>query len=412
MKSFLPRFFTKKRAAGGKKEARMIPIEEAENILNRIACRPEVEEISLPDSPGRVLAQDIVSRINMPPFDKSAMDGYAFRSNDDAKKFKIVEVIAAGVVPREKIDKGECAKIMTGAMVPEGADRVVQVEVTEEKDGYMYFTAEDKNINICCRGEDVKIGDLVLKAGHLIRPAEVGIIASMGLAKINVYKKPMVGIITTGSEIREPGSELERGQIYNSNTYSIGAQVLQTGALVTYGGIVGDDAADIKQKIGKLLTECQMVLISGGVSMGDYDFVPRILKELGVRLHFDKVAIQPGKPTVFGTRGEALVFGMPGNPVSTFTVFEVFVKPILFRMMGHAYTPLLLKGEIKRDFRRKRGTRTAYVPVKYDNEGFVEPVEYHGSAHLASLSRANALLKVPAGVKEIAAGSVVYVRQI
>jgi molybdopterin molybdotransferase len=129
-------------------------------------------------------------------------------------------------------------------------------------------------------------------------------------------------------------------------------------------------------------------------------------------LHFDKVAIQPGKPTVFGTRGNVLIFGMPGNPVSTFTIFEVFVKPVLYRLMGYEYTPLLLKGVMKRDFRRKRGTRTAYVPVKYDNEGFVEPLEYHGSAHLASLSRANALLKVPATVKEIVKGSVVYVRQI
>ena len=390
----------------------MIPVEEAEKILNSISFRPEAEEISLMDSPGRVLARDIVSPINMPPFDKSAMDGYALCPDGKAKKFAIVEVIAAGAVPKKKIVKGQCAKIMTGGMVPKGADRVVKVEVTEERDGYMYLTAEDKNINISYRGEDVKIGDLVLKAGHLIRPAEVGIIASMGLAKIEVYKKPMVGIIVTGSEIKEPGYELAKGQIYNSNAYSLSAQVLQTGALATYGGIVGDDVESIKQRIGKLLTECRMVLISGGVSMGDYDFVPQILKDLGIRLHFDEVAIKPGKPTVFGTRGETLVFGMPGNPVSTFTVFEVFVKPILYRMMGHLYTPLFFKGEMKWDFRRKRVTRTAYVPVIYDNEGFVEPVEYHGSAHLASLARANALLKIPASVKEIARGSVVYVRQV
>lgn len=390
----------------------MIPIEEAEKILNRITCQPEAEEIPLMDALGRVLAQDVVSRLNMPPFNKSAMDGFAIRSDDDLKRFEIVEVIAAGSVPQKKIEKGQCAKIMTGGMVPEGADRVVKVEVTEEKVGYMYLTGEDKNINICYLGEDIKTGDLVLKSGQLIRPPEVGIIASMGLDRIRVYKKPMVGIITTGSEIKEPGEELEKGQIYNSNSYSIGAQVLRVGALVMYAGIVGDEKERIKQKIGKLLGECQMVLISGGVSMGDYDFVPQILKDLRVRLHFDKVAIQPGKPTVFGTCGNGLIFGMPGNPVSTFTVFEVFVKPVLYRLMGYEYTPLLLKGVMKEDFRRKRGTRTAYVPVKYDNEGFVEPVEYHGSAHLASLSQANALLKVPTNVKEIVKGSVVYVRQI
>lgn len=390
----------------------MIPIEEAEKILNSITSRPESEEIPLLDALGRVLAQDVVSRLNMPPFNKSAMDGFAICSGDRSEKFKIVEVIAAGSVPRKKIEKGRCAKIMTGGMVPEGAGRVVKVEVTEEKDGYMYLIGEDKNINICYLGEDIKAGDLVLESGHLVRPGEVGIIASMGLDRIKVYKKPMVGIITTGSEIREPGEELEKGQIYNSNSYSIGAQVLRVGALVMYAGIVGDEKERIRQKIGELLGECQMVLISGGVSMGDYDFVPQILKDLGVGLHFDKVAIQPGKPTVFGTRGSVLIFGMPGNPVSTFTVFEVFVKPVLYRLMGYRYRPLLLKGVMKKDFRRKRGTRTAFVPVKYDNEGFVEPVEYHGSAHLASLSQANALLRVPTNIKEIVKGSVVYVRQI
>jgi molybdopterin molybdotransferase len=390
----------------------MIPIEEAEKILDRIRCQTESEEIPLMDALGRVLAQDVVSRLNMPPFDKSAMDGYAIRSGDDSKRFEIVEVIAAGSVPRKKIEKGQCAKIMTGGMVPGGADRVVMVEVTEEKDGYMYLSGEDKNINICYLGEDIKTGDLVLESGHLVRPPEVGIIASMGMDRVKVFKKPMVGIITTGSEIKEPGEELEKGQIYNSNSYSIGAQVRRAGALVVYAGIVGDEKERIKQKIGDLLGKCQMVLISGGVSMGDYDFVPQILKDLGVCLHFDKVAIQPGKPTVFGTRGNGVIFGMPGNPVSTFTVFEVFVKPVLYRLMGHEYTPLLLKGVMKKDFRRKRGTRTAYVPVKYDNEGFVEPVEYHGSAHLASLSQANALLKVPTDVKKIVKGSVVYVRQV
>jgi molybdopterin molybdotransferase len=393
-------------------EAKMIPIEEAEKILNRITCQPESEEVPLMDVLGRVLAQDVLSRLNMPPFNKSAMDGFAIRSDDDSKRFEIVEVIAAGSVPRKEIKKGQCAKVMTGGMVPEGADRVVMVEVTGEKDGYMYLTGEDKNINICYLGEDIKTGDLVLKSGHLVRPQEVGIIASMGMDRIKVFKKPVVGIITTGSEIREPGEVLKTGQIYNSNSYSLGAQVRRLGALVMYAGIVGDEKDQIKRKIGELLGECQMVLISGGVSMGDYDFVPQILKDLGVRLYFDEVAIQPGKPTVFGTRGNGLIFGMPGNPVSTFTVFEVFVKSVLYRLMGHEYTPILLKGVMKEDFRRERGTRTAYVPVKYDNEGFVVSVEYHGSAHLASLSQANALLKVPTKVEEIVKGSIVYVRQI
>ncbi len=390
----------------------MIPVEEAEKILNKITYRLETEEVALMDSLGRVLGQDIVSGISMPPFDKSAMDGYAVSSSDNSKKFKIVEVIAAGDVPQKSVGKGQCSKIMTGAMLPPGTDRVIKKEVTEEKDGYMYLTGEDNNINICFLGEDVRPGDVVLRAGHLIRPPEVGIIASMGLSAFQVYKKPRVGIVSTGSEIVSPGQKLSKGQIYNSNTYSISAQVVQTGAEVTFAGIVRDDKTSIKEKISNLLAECQMVLISGGVSVGEYDFVPGILKDSGVKLHFDKVAIQPGKPTVFGTRGNTLVFGLPGNPVSTFTIFEVFVKPMLYRLMGYDYLPLLLKGAMKKDFKRKQSVRTAYVPVRYDNDGFVEPVEYHGPAHLTALSQANALLKVPTGVTEVLKGSVVYVRQV
>ncbi|MGE5341387.1 MAG: gephyrin-like molybdotransferase Glp [Candidatus Omnitrophota bacterium] len=390
----------------------MIPIETAENILNTISCHPEVEAIPLMESLGRILAQDIVSRISMPPFDKSAMDGYAIRSDDPSPAFNVVEVIAAGSVPTQTIETGQCAKIMTGAMLPHGADRVVKVEVTEETDGVMTITGKDPHSNICYLGEDIKPGDLILSKGHRIRPQEVGIIASMGLTQVTVYQKPRVGLVTTGSEIVEPGSELQTGQIYNSNAYSIGAQVLQAGASITYAGIVGDDPEMIRRTLDDLLSQNQMVLISGGVSMGDYDFVPRILKELGVQLYFDKVAIQPGKPTVFGTRGETFVFGMPGNPVSTFIVFEVFVKRLLCKLMGVDYTPMILKGIMKKDFHRKRAERTAYIPVTYDNEGVVDTLEYHGSAHLNALSPANALLKVPTGVYHISKGSTVYVRQV
>jgi molybdopterin molybdotransferase len=393
----------------------MIPIEEAERIINEINPQPgalPTEEVPLMDSLGRVLGQDVVSTISMPPFDKSAMDGYAVSTDDDSNKFQIMEIIAAGDVPRKTIAKGQCAKIMTGAMLPPGAGKVIKREVTEKKGGFMLLTGEDKNINICYLGEDVKPGDVVLKAGCLIRPSEVGVIASMGLDTVRVYKKPLVGIITTGSEIAAPGQPLAKGQIYNSNAYSIAAQATRTGAEIIAAGIVSDNKECIKEKIAGLLKQTQMVLISGGVSVGDYDFVPGILKDLGVRLHFEEIAVQPGKPTVFGTWNDVLVFGLPGNPVSTFIIFEVLVKKALYRLMGLEYTPLFLKGVMKKEFRRKRVERSFFVPVKYDNEGFVEPVEYHGSAHLAALPQANALLTVPMGVHEITEGSVVYVRQI
>lgn len=390
----------------------MIPVEEAEMILKGVKSQPVIENVGLTDALGRVLAVDVVSTIYMPPFNKSAMDGYALAHDDMSAGYEVIETIAAGNVPQKKVGKGQCAKIMTGAMLPEGADQVIRVEVTEENNGVMKITGSDRNSNICYRGEDIKPGDRVLTAGHLLRPQEIGIMASLGLNCIDVFKHPVVGIITTGSEIIEPGQPLQYGQIYNSNAYSIGAQVKRAGATVIYAGIVLDSVKHIRDLINNLLGQAQMILISGGVSMGDFDFVPGILKDLGVTLHFDQVAIQPGKPTVFGTREDSLIFGMPGNPVSTFIVFEVFVRPVLSRLMGLEYIPVEIKGVMAREYKRKQSVRTAFIPVYINREGEVETIDYHGSAHLSALARANGLLKIPRGVDHLSGGSTVYVRQI
>jgi molybdopterin molybdotransferase len=347
----------------------------------------------------------------MPPFDKSAMDGFAISSKDRSEKFSIVKVIPAGAVPKMKIKRGECAKIMTGAMLPDGTDRVVKKEVTEEKNGVMFIRGEDKAFNVCLKGEDIQVGDRILASGDKIRSAEVGIIASMGMNAVKVYKKPLVGILTTGSEIVEPGKKLSTGQIYNSNSYSLSAQILELGAEVRYGGIVSDNQKLIGKNIERFLSTVDMVLISGGVSMGDFDYVPQILENLGVTLHFEKVAIKPGKPTVFGTLGEKIVFGLPGNPVSTFIIFEIFVKPLLYRLLGYTFTPFYLKGVMQQDMRRKKSIRLAFVPVMYD-KGKIFNISYHGSAHFNVLSQANALLEIPAGINEILRGSEVDVRQI
>lgn len=389
----------------------MIRVEDAEQILNGISVEPGIEEVPIMESLNRVLAKDIVSSIEMPPFDKSAMDGYAFSSKDDSSRFKIVETIAAGDTASIPIKKGECAKIMTGAMLPAGADRVIRREITQEQDGYMQILEQEAAANICYRGEDLRIGDVVLKAGVLLRAQHLGMIASLGLDILPVYRKPRVGVLTTGSEVVEPGKELGRGQIYNSNTYSLSAQLLQSGVDVECGGIVPDDKDAIKKRIAALFEKCDMVIISGGVSMGDYDYVPAILEELGVKLYFEKVAVKPGKPTVFGMKEKKFFFGLPGNPVSTFVVYEIFVKPFLYRMMGHDYRPPVIKGVMKQDFKRKKSERTLFIPVGY-RDGFVEMLEYHGSAHIYAFSQAAGLLCIPAGVKEILKGSTVDVRQV
>lgn len=390
----------------------MIELSEAEKIIFNSVKTLDTEYVSLNDSLFRVLAQDILSKINMPPFDKAAMDGFAINSKDNSEKFKIVETIVAGKPPLKKINKGECSRIMTGAMLPEGADRVIKVEITQVINDYMYIKGEESNFNVCILGEDVKEGDIILKKGKLIRPSEVGIIASLGYDKIKVYKRPILSLITTGDEIVEPGNQLNKGQIYNSNAYSLSSQIKSLFFNVIYNGIVKDKADDIEKSIVKSLENSDVLLISGGVSMGDFDHVPNVIKGLGFEIGFHRVAIKPGRPTLFAFKDNKYIFGLPGNPVSTFVVFERLVKPFLFKLMGNEYKPVLLKGYLKNSYKRKKISRTFYVPAIIDNNNEVDLLEYHGSAHIHSLGKANCLLEIPKGIAEINKGDIVYVRQI
>lgn len=389
----------------------MITIEEAQKILSAVYVKPAVEKESIHQALNRILAQDVESVIDMPPFDKSAMDGYAVNSEDNSMRFQVIEIISAGIIPAKKIKKGQCAKIMTGGMVPQGADRVVKKEVTVEEDGYMRIVDEDSNRNICLQGEDVKVGDVVLKKGIRIRAPEVGVLASMGFSVLKAYKRPVVGILSTGSELVEPGKHLTFGKIFNSNSYSLAAQVSRMGAVANPAGIVSDSVAEITSTLENLILSSDLVMLSGGISMGDFDYVPGILNDLGFTLHFEKVAIKPGKPTVFATRKKDVVFGLPGNPVSTFVVFEIFIKPFLYRMMGHDHQPEFISAVLKTDIKRKRTVRTSFIPVHYAG-GQAEPLPYHGSAHIQALTKANGLICIPREVAEILSGRRIDVRRI
>lgn len=389
----------------------MIPVEKAFEILDNIDCKTSTETVALLKSAGRILAEDLVSSIEMPPYDKSAMDGYAVSSEDRSDSYEILEVIAAGNLPAEKVTPGKCSKIMTGAMMPEGADTVMIVEKCREEDGFMIPEGPQKKGNVCFRGEDVKVGDTLLEKGTLINSAEIGVLAAAGRDKVEVYRKPVAGIVTTGSEIIEPGNPLGEGQIYNSNTYSIAAQLTAAGADIVYEGIVPDDYEETKRRISDLFNRVDIVVISGGVSMGDFDYVPAVLDEIGVKLKFNKVAIKPGKPSTFGIWKDKFLFGLPGNPVSTFVITELFVKPILYKIMGSKYEPVVLQATLEKEMKRKKAERASFVPVVYD-KGIVRTIEYHGSAHIFALPKANALLEFPAGKDTLPKGSVVNVRSL
>lgn len=390
----------------------MLPFEEALKIIEQESFVLGTESIPLQDCCGRVLAEDVLSDTDMPPFDKSAMDGFACRRDDLGHRLEIIETVSAGDIPRKRIEKDQCSRIMTGARVPEGADCVVMVEHTETNDGFIRFTGTKTAINIAFTGEDLKRGDRALARGTLLRPQHIAILAAIGCTRPPVYRQPRVAVLTTGDEIVEPDVRPEGTCIRNSNGPQLVAQINSMSAIADYHGIVKDTPELTDSAIKSALSGNDTVIITGGVSMGDFDFVPSVLIKNGVELFFEKVAVKPGRPTVFGRRGRVSVFGLPGNPVSSFTIFELMVKPHLYRMMGHEYSPPVLRLPMGVDYLRKKADRIAWAPVYIDEEGMVTPVDYHGSAHIHSLSGAWGLLGIPKDVFGYKKGELVNVRQI
>lgn len=388
---------------------RLLAAEEAEAVLAAFPVAVEEETVALPAAQGRFLARDILSPRDLPEFDKSAMDGYAVIAADSAADFAVVETIAAGAPPLRPLSAGLCSRIMTGAMLPAGADRVVKRECATEVNGRMRIVAEDAHDNVRRRGEDLRAGQVVLAAGERLGPAAVALLASLGLHELPLSRPPRVGVITTGSELTRPGSPLAPGRIYESNSYSLAAQLRDCGAAPVPLSAVADREEETARAIAAGLASCDALILSGGVSAGDFDFVPAAMERAGAVLHFRRIAVQPGMPTVFASRDGRPLFGLPGNPVSTFVIFEVFIRPLLSRWLGHAYRPLVMPALLAAGFRRARAERTLFLPVCC-RDGRAELVDYHGSAHLHALSRANALLRVPAGQREIAPGSLVDVR--
>ncbi|MBI3601013.1 MAG: molybdopterin molybdotransferase MoeA, partial [Nitrospinae bacterium] len=375
----------------------MIPVDKAlQIIVEKSDVIERTETVGLDSANGRILAEDIFSDIDIPPFNKSSMDGYAVISEDLTSlpaELDVIEEIPAGYFPTKRVIKGTASKIMTGAPVSEGADAVVMVENTEDLQGKVKILSKvKKGDNISIKGEDVKKGEKILSKGTKFRCQEISMLASTGNHKVKVLSRPKVSILATGTELVEPDRFPSFGQIRNSNSYSLFAQCQSAGANPEYLGISVDEEKDLMGKIKKGL-DSDMLLISGGVSMGDYDFVPSILKEADVKIVFEKVAIKPGKPVLFGTKGKTLVFGMPGNPVSTMVIFELFVKPALKKMSGDtANCNFKGKARLNKDFKRKRAERQEYIPAAISCSGgktTAIPVESHGSADMMSLTKAN-----------------------
>lgn len=391
----------------------MIKFEAALNIVMDAAFSTGYEEVSFMSSNGRVLTQPVKSDMDMPPFDKSSVDGYACRVQDLGRELKMIEIIAAGAAPEKRVEAGTCARIMTGAAVPSGADYVFMLEDSQEtSDGLIKFTGKPDKTNISKAAEDVIAGEVVLKAGRFIRPQDIAVMAMAGSTTVTVGKKVRVGVISTGNELVEPDVKPSLSQIRNSNAWQLLAQISRAGAEGKYYGIARDDEESTLNFLKKALEENDLVILTGGVSQGDFDFVPVVLEKLELQIHFDSVAVQPGKPMTFCTGKKKIVFGLPGNPVSSFVQFEVMARPLIAKMMGAKVAFADTTITLGTDYSRKRADRMAWVPVTLNEKGEVIPVEYHGSAHISALPDAMGLMCVPQGQSWIQKGETVSVRSI
>ena len=398
----------------------MLEIDEAQQIVLRTVRRMPVVEAPLRDALGLVLAEDVAADADAPPFDKSAMDGFAVRAADLAElpaTLQVIETIPAGRMPQREVGAGQVSRIMTGAPIPDGADTVVMVEHTEavEPDAgaerVRIDRAPKQGANICRQGEDIRRGTPALLAGTHIRPAEIALLAALGAARPKVYRRPTVAVLATGDELVEADKPIDGARIRNSNSPALQARLSQLGVPVRMLGIACDVADELRRAVLEGL-ESDVLMISGGVSMGSFDLIPGVLVECGVELLFEKVAIKPGKPTVFGRHSGGYVFGLPGNPVSTLVIAELFAIPALKRMMGLTdVMPTVASATLDGELRHKADRRSYRPVVATTEDGSLRatPVKYEGSADLMGLTRGNALGVIPAGVERLGPGAEIEV---
>lgn len=395
----------------------MIPITEAIEIVLRHASPVGVESVKLKNSVGRILAEDIIADTDLPPFDRAQMDGYAVRAADVANtpaRLRIAGESAAGAGWHHEMNSGAAVRIMTGAPVPKGADAVQQVELTREVDGEVeILESVSSGRSIVRQASEIKEGETVLRPGEQISAAMIATLASFGYAEIKVSRRPRVAVMATGSELVEVDQKPGRDQIRDSNNYTIEAYASQSNAIVERLPLAGDDTEELKRAMRAAAETSDVLITSGGVSMGVYDFTKAALKELGAEIFFERVALRPGKPTVFARLGNALVFGLPGNPVSVAVTFNLFARTALRAMQGATHTTLDVDHAVLVHDLKGSIDRESYLPavLRTDENGVLlaEPLKWGGSSDFVSFARATALINVPAGTVRINQGEMIKI---
>jgi molybdopterin molybdotransferase len=397
----------------------MMPYEEALSVVLSHCPTLPTEKVYLLDALGRVLAEDVISEEDRPSFDNSAMDGYAVRWEDikDAPvELLVVGELPAGAEETFELPRGCAVKIFTGAPIPKGATAVVPVEYTEAKNGKVLIKETFKEgANIRRKGEELKAGEIVLQKGTILRHYEIGLLASLNKVQVEVSRKPRVAVLSTGDEIKDLGEPITKpSQIRTSNGYTLMAGISLAGGEPHYLGIVPDEPDRLKKALSQL-EDYDVFITTGGVSMGDRDYIKTLVEEVGVKVHFYKVRIKPAKPILFGTykEGKGLFFGLPGNPVSCVMAFDLIVKPALLKMQSAKdHMPKTLWAKLKRDFSRRDPERREFVRAVLSLEGqqlvcdFSPKLQSH---MLTSYVGANCYMVVKEGVKELKGGELVEV---
>lgn len=391
----------------------MSKFSDIEQQISKLLPVFEVEKISLKDAFGRVIQEDVLADTDMPLFHKSAMDGFACRFEDIQNELEVLEIINAGKVPIYEIASNTCSKIMTGAMIPAGADCVFKIEESEETGvNRVRCTNPITKLNICYQGEDYKTGDVLLRKGTIVNVSQMAVLAGAGYSKIKVSALPEVAVIATGSELVEPHIELSSGKIRNSNASQILTQLQKIHIQAEYLGIAGDDFSELTQLFKSALKKYDYVIFTGGASNGDFDLIPEILKAHNFNIYWNTTGIKPGNPMTFAQKENKFCYGLSGNPVSSMVQFELIVKPIIYRLMSADYQPLRIKTELASEYHRRQADRLELVPVAINSGGQAELIPFNGSAHINALAFANALMEVPEGKNKLVKGEMVYVRPL
>jgi molybdopterin molybdotransferase len=390
------------------------------SVAQRLWPEPDTERLDLAEAAGRVIPRALESPIDHPPFNKSAMDGFAYGEIFPGAVYRVIDMVAAGKSSDMTVKPGEIVRIMTGAPLPAGTRAVQRIEWTEdagldeEGNPLVRFMKRESVDNVIRKGENLAKGEILLTPRRLMAQ-DIGILASGGFATVTVSRQPRVGIVSTGDELFAAGRVLPPAAIFDSNGPQLCAQAGAAGGKVAFFGILPDAKSALFDGLSKALDGSDIVLVSGGVSMGDFDLVPAILTDLGVETLFHSLAMRPGKPTYFGIRGKTAVFGLPGNPVSTFVNFEVLVKQYLYMMMGIEYRPSIVAARLGTPLARRGADRVEFLPARLSpsiESMSVMPIKYHGSSMINALAEADVLLRMELGQDRIEEGTTIYARRI